>query len=90
MSVKPPFGWFGGKRRVAPEVWQALGDVQNYVEPFFGSGAILLNRPAWHKGYTDDLSPAVRIDQPLPAHVDAVAHLVLLNRTSLDGDLGVT
>lgn len=40
-----PFPWFGGKSRVAPLVWQALGDVKNYVEPFFGSGAVLLGRP---------------------------------------------
>jgi site-specific DNA-adenine methylase len=43
--VKSPFVWFGGKRRVAPQVWEALGDVDNYVEPFFGSGAVLLARP---------------------------------------------
>ena len=42
--LKAPFVWFGGKRRVAAEVWQALGDVDNYVEPFAGSLAVLLNR----------------------------------------------
>jgi hypothetical protein len=26
-------------------VWARFGDPQNYVEPFFGSGAVLLNRP---------------------------------------------
>ncbi len=26
-------------------VWEHFGDVQNYVEPFFGSGAVLLGRP---------------------------------------------
>jgi len=40
-----PFPWFGGKSRVAPLVWEAFGDVRNYVEPFFGSGAVLLGRP---------------------------------------------
>lgn len=40
-----PFPWFGGKRRVAEVVWRAFGDVPNYVEPFFGSGAVLLGRP---------------------------------------------
>jgi len=40
-----PFPWFGGKRKVAPQVWQRFGDVKNYVEPFFGSGAVLLGRP---------------------------------------------
>jgi site-specific DNA-adenine methylase len=43
--MKAPFVWFGGKRRVAPNVWAALGDVDNYVEPFAGSLAVLLERP---------------------------------------------
>jgi len=43
--MKAPFPWFGGKSKVAEIVWERFGDVQNYVEPFFGSGAILLNRP---------------------------------------------
>jgi DNA adenine methylase len=42
---KPPFPWFGGKSPVADAVWAALGDVKNYVEPFFGSGAVLFLRP---------------------------------------------
>ena len=45
MSLKAPFPWFGGKSRVADVVWQRFGNVQNYVEPFFGSGAVLLGRP---------------------------------------------
>jgi len=43
--LKAPFPWFGGKSRVADLVWERLGDVRNYVEPFFGSGAVLLGRP---------------------------------------------
>lgn len=47
-SVAPlaaPFPWFGGKSRAAPAIWERLGRVKNYVEPFFGSGAVLLGRP---------------------------------------------
>jgi DNA adenine methylase len=44
-TIKAPFVWFGGKRRVAPQVWAALGDVDNYVEPFAGSLAVTLGRP---------------------------------------------
>lgn len=44
-GLRAPFPWFGGKRRVADVVWDYFGDVPNYVEPFFGSGAVLLNRP---------------------------------------------
>lgn len=43
--LKAPFPWFGGKSRVAHLVWNAFGDVANYVEPFAGSLAVLLARP---------------------------------------------
>src|SRR5439155_17784567 len=42
---QPPFPWFGGKSIVASQIWGALGDVVNYVEPFCGSCATLLLRP---------------------------------------------
>ena len=44
-DLKAPFPYFGGKSSIADLVWQALGDVKHYLEPFFGSGAILLARP---------------------------------------------
>lgn len=44
-GLTAPFPWFGGKRKVAAEVWRRFGDTPNYIEPFFGSGAILLGRP---------------------------------------------
>lgn len=40
-----PFPYFGGKSSIADIVWRALGNVQHYIEPFFGSGAVLLARP---------------------------------------------
>lgn len=43
--MKAPFPWFGGKSRVADQVWLRFGDVPNYVEPFFGSGAVMFARP---------------------------------------------
>lgn len=43
--LKAPFPWFGGKSRVSDLVWSRFGNVDNYVEPFFGSGAVLLGRP---------------------------------------------
>ena len=45
MNYKSPFPWFGGKSRVAHIVWQRFGDVANYIEPFFGSGAVMFMRP---------------------------------------------
>ena len=42
---KTPWPWFGGKSDAAPAVWDAIGDVPHYVEPFAGSLAVLLRRP---------------------------------------------
>ena len=44
-SLRAPFPYFGGKRRAASLVWEALGNVDHYVEPFAGSAAVLLARP---------------------------------------------
>lgn len=44
-DYKPPFPWFGGKSHVANLVWERFGDVNNFVEPFFGSGAVMFLRP---------------------------------------------
>jgi len=43
--LRTPFPWYGGKTKVAKPVWRRLGNVRNYIEPFFGAGAVLLNRP---------------------------------------------
>lgn len=47
-ELKAPFPYFGGKSKIAPVVWERLGNTPNYVEPFLGSAAILLARPAEH------------------------------------------
>lgn len=44
-ELKAPFPWWGGKSLAAPIIWQAFGNVPNYVEPFAGSLAVLLARP---------------------------------------------
>ena len=44
-TLRAPFPWFGGKRRVAELVWSRLGNVSTYNEPFAGSLAVLLGRP---------------------------------------------
>lgn len=39
------FPYFGAKSKAAPVVWELLGDLELYVEPFAGSLAVLLSRP---------------------------------------------
>lgn len=76
--LRAPFPWFGGKRRVASVVWQAFGaNVNNYVEPFAGSLAVLLGRP----GGAGKIETVNDIDRyvanfwrAVTAHPDAVAH----------------
>lgn len=43
--ITPCFVYPGGKREIASMVWERFGDVQNYVEPFAGSLAVMLGRP---------------------------------------------
>lgn len=43
--LQTPFPYFGGKRKAAETVWPAFGRVDNYVEPFAGSAAMLLAAP---------------------------------------------
>lgn len=43
--MKPLFPYFGGKSSIADVIWKHLGDVGSYVEPFFGSGAVIAARP---------------------------------------------
>lgn len=45
MILKAPFTYFGAKSRIAEAVWQRFGNPASYIEPFFGSGAVLLARP---------------------------------------------
>ena len=45
-TLAAPFPYFGGKSLACATVWAALGDVQNYVEPFAGSAAMLLGAPS--------------------------------------------
>lgn len=44
-TLAAPFPYFGGKALACEAVWSAFGEVDNYVEPFAGSAAMLLGAP---------------------------------------------
>ena len=44
-TLAAPFPYFGGKALACETVWAAFGDIDNYVEPFAGSAAMLLGAP---------------------------------------------
>jgi DNA adenine methylase len=48
-SLQSPYPYFGGKSAVAADVWQRFGDVSHFIDPFFGSAAMLLGAPWPHK-----------------------------------------
>lgn len=74
--LRAPFPWFGGKSRVAEEVWTRFGDVPNYVEPFAGSLAVLLGRP--HAAKTETVNDRdcylANFWRAVSAAPDVVAH----------------
>ena len=49
-QLKAPYPWFGGKSRAAHLIWERFGQVRNFVDPFAGSMAALLNRPLPFEG----------------------------------------
>ena len=55
-GLRAPFPWFGGKSGVASVVWRYFGDVDNYVEPFAGSLAVLLARPTVPTGAAETIN----------------------------------
>jgi len=73
---KPPFPWYGGKSRAAELVWDRLGPVGNYVEPFFCSGAVLFLRPDDPKTETvnDEDAYLANFWRAVQADPEAVAH----------------
>ena len=44
-TLAAPFPYFGGKSGACLDVWAAFGAIDNYVEPFAGSAAMLLGAP---------------------------------------------
>ena len=77
-GLQAPFPYFGGKSRVALEVWRRFGDPENYIEPFCGSCAVLLARPSEPKIETvNDMDGLLtNFWRAVRAEPDAVADLM--------------
>ena len=75
-TLAAPFPWFGGKSNACEEVWQAFGHVDNYVEPFAGSAAMLLGAPEGKRIETiNDFDGMVsNFWRAIAADPEAVAH----------------
>lgn len=57
--MKPPFTYYGGKTSLAPTIARLLPPHKTYVEPFFGSGAVLFAKPPSVHEIINDLDGAL-------------------------------
>jgi hypothetical protein len=75
-KLQAPFPYFGGKSNACGVVWQVFGAVQNYVEPFAGSAAMLLGAPEGKRietindadGFVANFWRAIHADPEAVAH----------------------
>ena len=58
-DLKPPFAYFGGKTKLAPQIVAALPPHRHYVEPYAGSLAVLLAKPPSLMETVNDLDGAL-------------------------------
>lgn len=54
-----PFPYYGAKGRLAPRIVSMFPDHRVYLEPFFGSGAVLLSKPRAVTEIVNDLDGAI-------------------------------
>lgn len=55
----PPFAYYGGKIGLAPKIVELLPPHRVYIEPYFGSGAVLFAKPPSRFEIVNDLDHAV-------------------------------
>ena len=57
--MKPPFSYYGGKIGLAPTIAAMLPPHRVYLEPYFGSGAVLLAKPPSTHEIVNDINAAL-------------------------------
>lgn len=86
--VESPYPYFGGKSWIADEIWRRFGDVESYIEPFFGSGAVYLAhpfpRPLRHAVINDKDSFIANFWRAIKASPEAVAFYADAPKTEID------
>lgn len=88
MKIKAIAPWFGGKRKLAPEIVALLGKHTQYFEPFCGSMAVLLAKEPSQKETVNDLhGDLVNLARVLQATNAAETLYDKLQRTLLSEDL---
>lgn len=58
-QLRPPFSYYGGKQRLARRIVSLMPEHRCYIEPFFGSGAVLMAKPRSRFELVNDLDGGV-------------------------------
>lgn len=84
----PPVPYFGGKMTVAPRIVDLLPEHEHYVEPYFGSGAVLFAKPPSAHETVNDLDGVLmtfwRVLRGRPADLARVCALTPHSRVEYD------
>lgn len=87
--MKPPFAYYGGKTRFAPWIASLLPPHRVYVEPFAGSAAVLLEKPAVRHEILNDMDGHVvnfyRVLRERPEDLELACRLTPYSREEYDG-----
>ena len=70
--VKPPVHYYGAKVRLAPWIVEHMPAHEAYIEPFFGSGAVLFSKPPSRFEVANDLDDDLAVwvtSWPRPEYV---------------------
>lgn len=87
-TTRPPFAYYGGKTKLAPQIAALLPAHDHYVEPFAGSLAVLLAKPASKMETINDLDSDLitfwRVLRDQPEELERAILLTPHSRAELD------
>jgi len=87
--MKPPFPYFGGKMTIGPAIAALLPPHSHYVEPYFGSGAVLFAKPPSDHETVNDLDQVLvtfwRVLRERPGELARVCALTPHSRVEYNG-----
>lgn len=79
IKVKPPFGYYGSKQRIATKITQILPPHNVWIEAFCGSAAVTLAKPPAKIEIINDMDDqVVNLFQQLRDHQEELCRLVAL------------
>lgn len=86
--MKPPFPYYGGKSRIAEQIAALLPSHDLYLEPFFGSGAVLFAKPPSRHEIVNDLNGDIacffRVLRDQPTELERACRLTPYSRSEYD------